>query len=58
MKRTICLDGEASRLLDVQAFGMGLSISDLVGRLVLASCRDYELKFRGGNPRHDPERGP
>ena len=45
-KRTVSLSAEASRRLDVQALGMGLTISAVVEWLVVAWCGDYELKSR------------
>ena len=44
VKRTVSLSAEASRLLDVQALGMGVTISAVVEWLVVAWCGDYELK--------------
>ena len=48
VKRTVCLGGEASRRLDVEAVGSGRTVSAVVESLVLAHCRRFRL--------HDCER--
>jgi hypothetical protein len=57
-KRTICLTPEASSMLDTQAFGMHLDVSELVERMVRRYCGDYVLKYRPSGGAENPDPSP